>query len=119
MVIVTEAGPTRADFPGCAACQRYHWTSDRLGLPDETRLFVGDDYCPDGRKVACAATVAEQRRDNKHVHDGVDEAEFVALRTKRDGTLPLPELMLAALQVNIRGGRLPDPEPCGDRKSVV
>ena len=58
-------------------------------------------------------TVAEQRRDNIHVRDGIDEAEFVETREKRDASLPLPDLMLAALQVNIRGGRLPDADACG------
>ncbi len=59
------------------------------------------------------STVAEQRPENIHVHDGIEVAEFVAAREKRDATLPLPDLMLAALQVNIRGGRLPQAEACG------
>lgn len=112
-LMMPDAGTSRADFPGGDAHQLYRSIRDLLALPGETMLFVGHDYCPDGRKVACAATVAEHRRDNKHVKDGVSEKSFVALRTKRDKTLPLPELMLAALQVNVRGGRLPDPEPCG------
>src|SRR3546814_15484038 len=81
--MMPDAGTSRADCPGGDARQLYHSIRDLLALPDETTLFVGHDYCPDGRKVACAATVAEHRRDNKHVHDGVDEAEFVALRQRR------------------------------------
>src|SRR3546814_2682268 len=72
-LMMPDAGTSRADFPGGDARQLYHSIRDLLALPDETTLFVGHDYCPDGRKVACAATVAEHRRDNKHVHDGVDE----------------------------------------------
>ena len=86
-----------------------------LALPGDTRLFVGHDYCHDGREPAWESTVAEQRNANVHVKDGRSEAEFVRLRVERDRTLPLPERMLAALQVNLRGGRLPEPERDGHR----
>ncbi|MBR0551255.1 MBL fold metallo-hydrolase [Stakelama marina] len=112
-LMMPDAGTSRADFPGGDAHELYRTIRTILDLPRETMLFVGHDYCPDGRDVACAATVAEHRESNKHVHDGVSEEDYVALREKRDATLPLPEQMLAALQVNIRGGRLPEPEACG------
>jgi len=112
-LMVPDSGTSRADFPGGDA--RALWCSIRaiLDLPPITATYVGHDYGKDGRAVIGRSTVAEQRRDNIHVHDGIDEAEFVAKREKRDATLPLPDLMLAALQVNIRGGRLPAAEACG------
>ncbi len=112
-LMVPDSGTSRADFPGGNA--RALWRSIRaiLELPPSTATYVGHDYGKDGREVFGRSTVADQRRDNIHVHNGIGEAEFVATREKRDATLPLPDLMLAALQVNIRGGRLPEPEACG------
>ncbi|ATP21938.1 MBL fold metallo-hydrolase [Sphingobium sp. AR-3-1] len=112
-LMVPDSGTSRADFPGGDAHSL--WCSIRaiLDLPPETATYVGHDYGKDGRDVLGRSTVADQRRDNIHVHDGIDEAEFVATREKRDASLPLPDLMLAALQVNIRGGRLPDADKCG------
>lgn len=83
-------------------------------MPDETRLFTGHDYQPDGREPLWESTIAEQKRSNRHIA-GKDEAAFVALRDARDRTLPMPKLILHALQVNTRGGRLPDPEANGKR----
>ena len=112
-LMIPDSGTSRADFPGGDAKVLYRSIRALLDLPPGTATYVGHDYGKDGREVIGRSTVAEQRQANIHVHDGIDEAEFVATRKKRDVTLPLPELMLAALQVNIRGGRLPDPEPCG------
>ncbi|TCD04976.1 MBL fold metallo-hydrolase [Erythrobacteraceae bacterium CFH 75059] len=109
-LMMPDAGTSRADFPGGDAHALYRSIREILSLPDDTALFVGHDYGKDGRDPMCMATVAQHRADNVHVKDGISEEEFVATRTKRDATLPLPALMLAALQVNIRGGRLPDPE---------
>ena len=77
-------------------------------LPDDTRVFVCHDYGPGGREVACETTIGEEKRGNIHLRDGVDEAEFVALREARDATLAMPALILPAVQVNIRAGALPD-----------
>lgn len=113
-LFMPDSGTARADFPGGDA--RILWKSiqDILGLPDETRIFTGHDYQPDGRAPRWESTVAEQKKSNPHVA-GVTEEAFVALRTKRDKTLPMPKLILHALQVNIRGGRLPEPESNGKR----
>lgn len=112
-LMVPDSGTSRADFPGGDA--RALWRSIReiLDLPGDTALFVGHDYGKGGREPYGMATVAQQRAENIHVKDGISEEEFVRLRAERDAKLPLPKLMLAALQVNIRGGRLPDPEACG------
>ena len=83
-------------------------------FPTTTRLFTGHDYRKDGRAARWESSVAEQKRANIHVA-GRDEAAFVALREARDRTLPMPKLILHALQVNLRGGRLPDPEANGRR----
>ncbi|KHA64607.1 MBL fold metallo-hydrolase [Sphingomonas sp. Ant20] len=112
-LMVPDSGTSRADFPGGDAHALWRSIRAILDLPPETATYVGHDYGKDGRDVLGHSTVADQRRDNIHVHDGIDEAEFVATREKRDASLPLPDLMLAALQVNIRGGRLPDADECG------
>lgn len=112
-LMMPDSGSSRADFPGGDAHALWRSIREILSLPADTALFVGHDYGKDGRDPACMATVAEHRSSNVHVRDGVSEDAFVKLRTERDATLPLPNLMLAALQVNIRGGRLPEPDTCG------
>ena len=113
-LFMPDSGTARADFPGGDACVLWKSIQDILALPDETRIFTGHDYQPDGRAPRWESTVLEQKKSNPHLA-GVSEVEFVALRTKRDKTLPMPKLILHALQVNIRGGRLPEPEANGKR----
>jgi glyoxylase-like metal-dependent hydrolase (beta-lactamase superfamily II) len=108
-----DSGSSRADFPGGDAATLYRSIQAILALPPATRLFVGHDYCKDGREPMWEATVAEHKQSNVHVKDGMSLAEFVKLRTERDKTLSLPDRMLHALQVNLRGGRLPDAEAEG------
>lgn len=112
-LMVPDTGTARADFPGGDAHVLWNSIRELLDLPPDTALYVGHDYCKNRRDPQCMATVAEHRRNNIHVKDGISEEEFVKVRNERDATLPLPVLMLAALQVNIRGGRLPEPDPCG------
>ncbi|MCM2505678.1 MBL fold metallo-hydrolase [Aureimonas altamirensis] len=114
-LFMPDSGSARADFPGGSAASLWQSVQDILSLPDAMRLFVGHDYQPDGREPRWETTVAEQRETNIHLRQAATEAEFVALREGRDLTLPLPKLMLAALQVNLRGGRLPEPEDGGRR----
>ena len=92
------------------------WASiqDILALPDETRVFTGHDYQPGGRKPLWESTIGDQKRLNPHLV-GKSESEFIVLREARDRTLPMPKLILHALQVNVRGGRLPEPEGNGRR----
>lgn len=115
-LFMPDAGTARCDFPGGDAATLYH-SILRLydTLPDATRVFVCHDYGPGGRAVACETSIGEQKRANLHVREGVGEAEFVALRTARDATLAIPALILPALQVNLRGGALPEPERNGVR----
>lgn len=112
-LMMPDSGTSRADFPGGSSKALYDSIQRILALPDETRVFVGHDYAPGGRPAQCEATVAEHKTQNIHFKDAPTEADYRAVRDARDATLPLPRLMLAALQVNIRGGRLPEPEANG------
>ncbi|WP_376870257.1 MBL fold metallo-hydrolase [Albirhodobacter sp. R86504] len=111
-LMMPDSGSSRADFPGGSSAALYNSIAAILALPDATRVFVGHDYAPE-REAQCEATVAEHRRANIHWKDAPTEAEYRAIRDARDATLPLPKLMLAALQINIRGGRLPEAEADG------
>ena len=113
-LFMPDSGSARADFPGGSAVDLWASVQSILSLPDETRLFTGHDYCPGGREVLWQSTVGEQKATNPHVF-GKSEAEFVALRETRDRTLPMPKLILHALQVNICGGELPAAGPAGRR----
>ena len=112
-LMMPQSGTSRADFPGGDAGDLWDSIRAILDLPGATRLFVGHDYPPKDSAPAYMATVAEQRLTNRHVKDGMQRAEFIALRTARDRGLSLPAQMLHALQVNLRGGRLPEPRPDG------
>jgi glyoxylase-like metal-dependent hydrolase (beta-lactamase superfamily II) len=109
------SGTARTDFPGGSAQALWASIQDILALPDDTRVFVGHDYQPGGRAPRWESTVAGQRADNIHLTAHSDENAFVAFRQARDQTLPMPKLILHALQVNINGGRLPEPEENGRR----
>lgn len=112
-----DVGTSRADFPGGSSSVLYDSLQRILELPDATRLFIGHDYPPVGDREdpAWEATVAEHRERNPHVGGGVSRDDYVKLRDERDATLGLPDRMLYALQVNLRGGRLPEAEADGNR----
>lgn len=112
-LFMPDYGTARCDFPGGSAATLYRSIQKLLALPAHTRLFMCHDYPPDGRAIRWETTVAEQRRDNVHVRDGIDEAAFVAMRQRRDATLGTPRLMLSAIQVNMRAGSFPPPEGNG------
>jgi glyoxylase-like metal-dependent hydrolase (beta-lactamase superfamily II) len=115
-LFMPDYGTARADFPGGDAHALYRSIRRLLALPEDTRLFLCHDYKAPGRdNWAWETTVGEQRRANVHVHDGVDEAAFVAMRQARDATLAPPRLLLPSIQVNIRAGRLPPADPHGLR----
>ncbi len=113
-LFMPDYGTARTDFPGGDAHTLYASIRKILALPGETRIFVGHDYLPDTRKdYRWESTVDEQRRSNKHVHEGVSEEEFVKLREERNAKLGTPRLLYPSLQVNIRGGELPEPDKNG------
>lgn len=112
-LFMPDAGTARADFPGGDARHLYQSIKRVLTLPDDLRLFMCHDYQPGGRELAFETTVAVQKRDNIHVHEGISEDEFVAMREARDVTLGMPRLILPSLQVNMRAGHLPAAESNG------
>ena len=113
-LFMPDGGSARADFPGGDAATLYRSIRRLLTLPDEMRLFMCHDYGPNGRDIRWETTVGEERRHNVHVHDGVTEAEFVALREARDKTLAMPKLIIPSLQVNMRAGHLPPKDDAGN-----
>jgi glyoxylase-like metal-dependent hydrolase (beta-lactamase superfamily II) len=112
-LFMPDVGTARCDFPGGDAHVLYGSVQRLLSLPDTTRLFMCHDYPPAGRSAQWETTVAAQKAANIHVHEGVTEAEFVAMRKARDATLAMPNLILPSVQVNIRAGALPPPEANG------
>ena len=106
-LFMPDVGSARCDFPGGCAKTLYASVRKILRLPASTRLFMCHDYPPSEREVCFETTVAEQRAHNIHLHDGIDEAEFVRMRTERDATLAMPVLILPAVQINIRAGAFP------------
>ncbi len=115
-LFMPDYGTARCDFPGGDAATLYRSIRRILSLPPQTRLFMCHDYKAPGRtKFAWETTVADERARNVHIRDGIDEAEFVAMRNGRDATLAAPVLLLPSIQVNIRAGRLPKPESNGTR----
>ncbi|MGN6139527.1 MAG: MBL fold metallo-hydrolase [Ralstonia sp.] len=114
-LFMPDVGTARCDFPGGNAHELFHSIRKLLDLPGETRLFMCHDYPPEGRGPAWETTVRDERNRNIHVHDGVTEAQFVAMRQARDATLAMPTLILPSVQVNIRAGELPPPEENGVR----
>jgi glyoxylase-like metal-dependent hydrolase (beta-lactamase superfamily II) len=112
-LFMPDVGTARCDFPGGDARLLFASIKKLLAFPDHTRLFMCHDYPPNARAVKFETTVAEQKQLNIHVHDGVSEADFVAMRNKRDANLEMPALILPAVQVNIRAGNPPPPEANG------
>jgi len=114
-IFMPDGGTARCDFPGGDATVLHASIRRLYELPPVTRVFVCHDYSPGGREPRCETTIAAEREGNIHLRDGVSEAEFVALRTKRDAGLAVPKLLYPSVQANIRAGQLPEPEANGRR----
>jgi glyoxylase-like metal-dependent hydrolase (beta-lactamase superfamily II) len=112
-LFMPDYGTARCDFPGGSAAQLYDSIQRLYALPDATRLFMCHDYQPGGRPLRFESTVGEQKRSNVQLSEHTTREEFVAFRDKRDADLGMPQLILPSLQVNIRAGRLPEPDPNG------
>lgn len=112
-LFMPDTGTARCDFPGGDARALYRSIQRILGMPDQTRLFLCHDYPPADRAPQWQTTVADQRSKNIHVHEGIDEDSFVAMRQQRDATLDMPTLITQSIQVNIRAGELPPAEANG------
>ena len=109
-LFLPDVGTARCDFPGGDAQSLYRSIKRILSFPDQTKLYMCHDYPPSSREVQCFTTVAQQRKENIHVHDGVSEEEFVNMRKTRDATLEMPTLILPSIQINIRAGHFPPKE---------
>jgi glyoxylase-like metal-dependent hydrolase (beta-lactamase superfamily II) len=114
-LFMPDSGTARADFPGGSAATLWQSIQAIIALPETTRVFTGHDYQPGKRKPLWESTVGEQKRENTHLVKAKTKQQFVALREARDRTLPMPKLILHALQINICGGRLPPRESDGKR----
>ncbi len=113
-LFMPDYGTARCDFPGGDARTLYQSIQKVLALPSETRIFLCHDYkAPDREEFQHMTTVAEQRRNNIHVHEGISEDDFVKMRTERDATLDMPRLILPSVQVNMRAGHMPPAEDNG------
>lgn len=113
-LFMPDYGTARADFPGGDSRQLFRSIRRLMLLAEHTRLFLCHDYKAAGRDTfAWETTVGAQRTGNVHVHEGVSEDDFVAMRDARDATLSMPKLIVPSIQVNIRGGQLPEPESNG------
>ncbi|OCX96053.1 MAG: MBL fold metallo-hydrolase [Pseudomonas sp. CO183] len=115
-LFMPDYGTARCDFPGGDARTLYQSIQKLFTLPDSTRVFMCHDYKAPGREeFLYETTIAAERELNVHVHAGITEEEFVAMRTARDATLGMPTLILPSVQINMRGGELPEPESNGTR----
>jgi glyoxylase-like metal-dependent hydrolase (beta-lactamase superfamily II) len=112
-LFMPDVGTARCDFPGGSASNLYRSIQSILKYPPSTKLYMCHDYPPNGRPPEYQSTVADQKKSNIHVHDGVTEEQFVAMRNKRDAGLEMPVLILPSIQVNIRAGHMPKAEGNG------
>ena len=112
-IFMPDFGTARCDFPGGDARKLYGSTQKILALPSATKLYMCHDYAPGGRGYQFRTTVAEQKKTNIHIHDGIGEDEFVVMREQRDRQLKVPNLIMPSIQVNIRAGDIPPPEDNG------
>jgi len=112
-LFMPDVGTARCDFPGGDAKTLYRSIQKILSYPGQTKLYMCHDYPPNNRPATGMTTVANEKANNIHVHDGVTEDQFVQMRTARDKTLEMPTLILPSIQVNIRAGHLPEPDANG------
>jgi glyoxylase-like metal-dependent hydrolase (beta-lactamase superfamily II) len=114
LLFMPDSGCGRCDFPAASALSMYESVTKKVyTLPDQTRIFVGHDYQPQGRELRFQTSVLEQKNNNIQIKGTTSKEEFIEFRTKRDATLSAPKLLLPSIQVNIRAGRLPAPESNG------
>ena len=113
-MFMPDYGSARADFPGGDARKLYRSIRRLMKLPDQTRVFLCHDYkAPNRDDYVWETTMLAERTGNVHIRKGVTEDQFVEMRNQRDATLGMPKLILPSLQVNMRGGHLPEPEDNG------
>jgi glyoxylase-like metal-dependent hydrolase (beta-lactamase superfamily II) len=115
-LFMEDYGTGRCDFPKGSAAELYASVHDKLyTLPDTTRVFVGHDYQPGGRKLRFETTIGASKRENVQLKASTSKEEYVTFRTARDRTLKAPRLLLPSVQLNVNAGRLPEPHANGRR----
>jgi len=112
-LFMPDYGTARCDFPGASADQLFDSIQRIYTLPGSTRLFMCHDYQPGGRELRFVTTVAEQKQSNIQLNERTTRAEYLTFRKTRDAQLAMPALVLPAVQINIRAGQFPEPEPNG------
>ncbi|KAH6639477.1 beta-lactamase-like protein [Boeremia exigua] len=116
----SDIGTARTDFPGGSAHQLWESSQKLLAFPGETRIWTGHDYPPEDRKMPMPFMTVDQHKErNKHVMTGRSREEFVTMRRQRDAALGAPRLLHQSLQINVRGGRLPEVDESGQRMVMV
>lgn len=115
-LFMPDYGTGRCDFPAGSAVELYHSIHGRIyELPENTKVYTGHDYLPNGRPLKFMATIAEEKKENIQLKAQTSLDEFVQFRNKRDSTLAAPNLLLPSVQVNIDAGHLPPPVKNGQR----
>jgi glyoxylase-like metal-dependent hydrolase (beta-lactamase superfamily II) len=112
-LFMPDSGTARCDFPNGSAHTLWESLQQLLILPDHVRLFVGHDYAPNGREIMYETTIGEERKTNKHVGAGITKEDFLKMRITRDNGLPVPRLLFPSIQMNMIGGKMPQPEANG------
>lgn len=112
-LFMPDSGTARCDFPGGDARVLFRSIHRILELPEQTELYMCHDYQPGDRDIQFKTTVGQQRASNIHVREGIEESAFVEMRQARDATLSAPALLIPSIQVNMRGGQVPEPQPGG------
>lgn len=113
LIFMPDAGTARCDFPGGDAGQMYDGIQKLYALPSATRIFTLHDYQPGGRELRFESTVGQQKAGNVHLNAATTREAFVALRQELEADKPAPTLLFPAVQVNVDGGKLPEPEANG------
>lgn len=110
-LFMPDYGTGRCDFPKGSAKDLYQSVSKNLySLPDNTKVFVGHDYSPNGREMKYETTIGESKKNNIQLKSNTSESEYIQFREARDKTLKAPRLLLPSIQVNIDAGHLPPKE---------
>src|SRR5690606_14628762 len=113
-LFMPDYGTARCDFPGGSANTFFDSVQKLYALDAETRVFLCHDYLPEGREhYVCQTDIQTQKTQNIHIHEGISKEEFVAMRNQRDAGLKMPQLILPAIQINMRAGQYPEPEANG------
>jgi glyoxylase-like metal-dependent hydrolase (beta-lactamase superfamily II) len=118
-LFMDDYGTGRCDFPKGSADALYDSVQKLYELPDDTRVFVGHDYQPDGREVRWETTIGLSKRQNPQLNATTTREQFVSFRQARDARLAAPTLLFQSVQVNIDAGRLPRPHENGVRYLVL